>query len=401
MATRAKQKCWRLSLGEYGCRVILFERKPGGTLYREVYVGGKRVAAKKSLKHRDKDRAKADSYKLLATLTSGQEVLTGEQNLTLQTLFDNYIRSPAHLAKKQRTQREDSQRLKRLLTFLGESREVMALSPSDIHRYIEARRYGQCGSNDMPVRARAVAADLVAFNTMLNWGTRERSRQGKVFLQHNPLKGFRLPVEKNPHRPVATFERYVKTRVAIQQLAKKSQSENERARWIKLELALVLVEATGRRLGSVRQLRWEDLDLGNQLSIRWRADADKKGYETVVPLPTELADQLRGFRRRLGAVGGWMFSRESDGAGPMDRHLFNKWLRTAEKKAGVPKLDGGLWHPYRRKWATERKQHPLRDVAEAGGWKDTETLLTCYQQPDSETLLSVMSEPHKLRGGVR
>lgn len=395
-----KKKCWRLSLGEYGCRVILFERTPGSTLYREVYIGGKRVAAKKSLKHRDKDRAKANGYSLLATLTSGQEVLSEGQRLTLQTLFDNYIVSPAHQAKKERTQREDDQRLRRLLAFLGRDRDVMSMSPSDIQRYIEARRRGQCRPAGKPVRARAIGADLVALNTMLNWATRERTAQGQILLQHNPLKGLRLPVEKNPHRPVATFERYVKTRTAIHRLAANSQSEKERARWMKLELALVLVEATGRRLGSVRQLRWEDIELGKQPSIRWRADADKKGYETVVPIPGKLAEELRDFRRRLGAVGGWVFARQSDSVNPMDRHLFDRWLRVAEKKAGVPKLDGGLWHPYRRKWATERKQHPLRDVAEVGGWKDTETLLTCYQQPDSETLLSVMSEPHKLRDGV-
>lgn len=48
------------------------------------------------------------------------------------------------------------------------------------------------------------------------------------------------------------------------------------------------------------------------------------------------------------------------------------------------------------------KHHPLRDVAEAGGWKDTETLLTYYQQPDRETLLAVVNEPKKVReGGVR
>jgi len=29
-------------------------------------------------------------------------------------------------------------------------------------------------------------------------------------------------------------------------------------------------------------------------------------------------------------------------------------------------------------------------------WKDTETLLTCYQQPDAGTLLAVMSEPKKI-----
>jgi hypothetical protein len=81
----------------------------------------------------------------------------------------------------------------------------------------------------------------------------------------------------------------------------------------------------------------------------------------------------------------------------MDRHLFNKWLVVAEETAGLPKLRGSLWHAYRRKWATERKGHPLKDVAEAGGWKDTETLLRCYQQPDSETLLAVMSETRKVR----
>ena len=187
----------------------------------------------------------------------------------------------------------------------------------------------------------------------------------------------------------------------MQQL-QRSASEAERQRWTKMELALVLVEATGRRLSSVRQLRWEDIDLGEQPTIRWRAEADKKGYEAVVPMSAELAAELRDFRPKVGAVGGWIFARESDGSEPMDRHLFNKWLAAAEKAAKLPKLRGSLWHAYRQKWATERKHHPLRDVAEAGGWKDTETLLTCYQQPDRETLLAVVSEPKKVReGGVR
>ncbi len=36
-------------------------------------------------------------------------------------------------------------------------------------------------------------------------------------------------------------------------------------------------------------------------------------------------------------------------------------------------------------------------MAAAGGWKDTDTLLTCYQLPDNDTLLAVMSVEHKVR----
>jgi hypothetical protein len=88
-------------------------------------------------------------------------------------------------------------------------------------------------------------------------------------------------------------------------------------------------------------------------------------------------------RRKLSAVGGSLFS--------------DKWLTVAEQKAKLEKLQGGLWHPYRRKWTTERKYLPLKDVAVVGGWTDTETLLNCYQQADPTTMLAVMSEPTKVR----
>jgi hypothetical protein len=90
---------------------------------------------------------------------------------------------------------------------------------------------------------------------------------------------------------------------------------------------------------------------------------------------------------------------------PWNRKEFDHWLRRAEQAAGVEKLEGGLWHPYRRKWATERKELPLKDVAAVGGWKDVTTLLTCYQHADEATILKVMESPVKLVGrssvGVR
>ena len=59
-------------------------------------------------------------------------------------------------------------------------------------------------------------------------------------------------------------------------------------------------------------------------------------------------------------------------------------------------MPGGLWHPFRRKWATERKHMPTVDVMEAGGWSDRKTMETCYQQADEATLLEVMASPMKL-----
>ena len=214
-------------------------------------------------------------------------------------------------------------------------------------------------------------------------------------LAFDPLFGVRRTRERNPKRPLASIERFQKTRAAMQALAQEAGSDAERTRWLKMELALVLAEATGRRLGSIRQLRWEDVDLGKP-HIRWRAEADKKRKEWVIPIPTALVEELRSSQRRLGAVGGWIFAGERKPDQPMDRHLFDKWLTVAERRAELPKLDGGLWHAYRRKWATERKHLPLKDVAAAGGWNDVDTLLKVYQQPDAHTLLAVMSEPRKV-----
>ena len=37
------------------------------------------------------------------------------------------------------------------------------------------------------------------------------------------------------------------------------------------------------------------------------------------------------------------------------------------------------------------------DVAAAGGWKSTETLRRCYQQPDDATILAVVQGGQELR----
>jgi integrase len=245
------------------------------------------------------------------------------------------------------------------------------------------------------VRRRTVHADLVFLRTMLNWATTVKL-EGEWLLEENPLRGVRFPREPDPRRPVATFERFQAVRQAGQQLAAGAPKVRERDKWIRLELALILAEGTGRRIGSIRQLRWSDLSLGENPSIRWRAEFDKKRKEQVVPIPDALAEEIRAARVRLAAVGdGWVFKQAYKDA-PWAPAQCQEYLRQAEAAATVEKLEGGLWHAYRRKWATERKDMPLKDVAAAGGWKDVTTLLTCYQHADETTMLKVMASPIKL-----
>jgi hypothetical protein len=62
----------------------------------------------------------------------------------------------------------------------------------------------------------------------------------------------------------------------------------------------------------------------------------------------------------------------------------------AEGLAGLPKLVGGVFHPCRRLWSTERKHRVDVDVAAAGGWKDTRALKVSYQQADAPTVFRVV-----------
>lgn len=82
---------------------------------------------------------------------------------------------------------------------------------------------------------------------------------------------------------------------------------------------------------------------------------------------------------------------------PWSRWRARDLLEKAEAAAELEPLAGGDFHPYRRKWATERKHLPVQDVMEAGGWKDRRSLEGSYQQADEETMLAVVSEPRKLR----
>src|SRR5688500_16338539 len=125
---------------------------------------------------------------------------------------------------------------------------------------------------------------------MLRWAVTVRSQSARRLLEHSTLAGIRRPRERNPKRPVATWERYQATSMYIQYLAVNAKSDRAWRKWLRLVLGLTLSDATGRRLGAIRQLKWEDINLIHS-TIRWLADTDKKVKEWVIPIPTSLCEE--------------------------------------------------------------------------------------------------------------
>ena len=205
----------------------------------------------------------------------------------------------------------------------------------------------------------------------------------------DPLAGMTPPKSKEePRSEVATDDRFEKTRVAIRELRDRSVQERGKMRWRRLELALVLAEATGRRMGAVRSLRWDDIDL-ELGSITWRAEHDKKRVKWVVSITQEFVQELKTFAIMLdAALGGFVFPKPSDPSKPMTREYFDQSLRAAEAHASLPKLDGTLWHAYRRRWATGCDAVPQVDAMYAGGWQDAGTFMS-YQKATEQGLLAV------------
>ncbi len=72
-----------------------------------------------------------------------------------------------------------------------------------------------------------------------------------------------------------------------------------------------------------------------------------------------------------------------------------------ENEMWAPLEISGGWHSLRRKFATELKHTPLKDLCYLGGWKEPQTVLKCYQRPDESTMREALEgrKPLKAFGG--
>ncbi|MDQ2666868.1 MAG: hypothetical protein M3Z05_12750 [Gemmatimonadota bacterium] len=405
------RKAWSKTIEEAGVSVRIYERTPGGDLQREYWKPEDGSRQRKSLGHTDRKLGELHMRQLARRiaelkLTGGGDVLTLGQLVRLYTAHRAPNLSPAR-------QRVAEMCAPYFLTHLGDGFELENLGQTQIDSYVIARRTRAVkspkhrGPTSAP-RDGTIRNEINWLKAAVKWARTYKVHGRRLLTIMDPFEGLSLPSERNPRRPVASEDRFQRT-AAIADAVDPSG---------RLACMLQLARYTGRRVNAICQLMASDVFLTRDQAaralaaagmdegqadhmphgaLRWRETHDKLGYLelTAISAPARAAlERYLKLQPRLGSVPLFPSRVHLDRA--LTKIDADYLLRTAEKAAGVPKFDRGLWHPYRRAWASSRKHLPDVDVSKAGGWRDLATMKAAYQQADPATMLkAIENEPDR------
>ncbi len=415
---------WKRTIEAHGVRVRLYQR--GSAIWSAVTVGrtvsksgrSRAEEVRRSFGHSDRKLAELQAKELARTIAESR--LTGLKlgRLSLGQIFAAYDRYKAPSLSGE-WRRAAKTRMAMFEAAWGRDLDVGDLSQTHVDTYVSKRRNcevvppslrrppdddgrpGQGWRKPRPVRDGTLDADFRWLSSVFNWARRHKVNGSRLLIE-NPLHDCKLPKERNPRRPVASHHRYVAT------LEHADESDPQG----RLRCILALARYSGRREGAICQLRLTDLLLSQDGirralaaegmderlaehmphgAIRWSPETDKQGLLFVTPINRQAREELDRYLSRSPRVGDVpLFTAPRDPAEPIRRDTAAHFLLRAERMAGLPKLEGGVFHPYRRLWASERKHLPDVDVASAGGWKDTRALKLSYQHADPATVLAVV-----------
>ena len=365
----------------------IFPDPKTGLFQIEWRENGRRLT--RSLKHPDWRRAKRQADEFAAGFVGpeiGGEAEAKPEPLTLERLFDIYGEEVTP-AKGTHTRQHDRTSMRMFLRFFGRNRDPATLSQRDWDRFIRERRAGRIGPSGKPVSDRTVEYDLKLLIAVLNWGAKSRNERGRLLLDSNPLRGLRMPTEKNPTRVVLAEEEY-------RALLKVSGKVDWR-----FHLALVLAHETGHRIGAICQLRWSDIGFEGR-TILWRAEHDKSGYEHITPVTVEALDALQEVRAMNIATGeAPVLPAPKNPLAAVGAARLHAWWQKAQILAELDPMPGRGWHSLRRKFASDLMDQPLKVLCELGGWKTAKTVLQCYQRPDERQLRKALEDRRRARNG--
>ena len=289
----------------------------------------------------------------------------------------------------------------------GAGFEISNLSPSNVARFVTDRRSGALapqlrGRESAGVRAGTIDGDFRWLRSVFNFARHHKVDGGRRLLPVDPLddlpawpkeKNSPWPKEKNKRKPVASEERYTRTQEHTDTV-----DPNGRLRCI-----LALARFTGRRESAICGLRVNDVLRDNAAvakelagagmderiaghmphgAIRWSDETDKEGFLFIAPLSEQAREEIDRYLRKNPRVGDVpLFPAARNGLKAIRRDVAARWLIKAEEKAKLPKLKRGVYHPYRRLWASERKALPSKDVATPAAGKTSRQCSAAMSSP--------------------
>ena len=399
----ARKKRWSKIIEELGVQVRIYERANSSSLWYSVTRSGRKH--RKSLKTPDRALAEIRAESIAQKLALAS--LTGDalRSPTLRHVFELYRQEKLPLLSEGRRRFAETH-LELFARAWGTDLEVSNLSPSHVTRYVAARRSGALSPNlngreVTGVRDGTIDGDFRWLRSVFHFARRHKVA-GRPALPANPLEDLTWPKEKNPQKPIASHERYIRTQ-------EHTDAVDPAGR---LRCILALAKLTGRRESAICGLRAndvlrDDVAVAKELAeagmderlashmphgaIRWSDETDKEGFLFIAPLSEQAREEVDRYLRKSPRVGDVpLFPAARNGQKAIRRDVAARRLLEAENRAKLPKLRRGVFHPYRRLWASERKTFPSKDVAHAGGWKDIETMLGSYVQSDAATVLRVV-----------
>jgi integrase len=360
----------------------VFTHKKSGVLYLEWYApdaNGRQTARTRSLGHTNRNEAKAAAEALAADMRHHGPPAPTAGPLVLGTLFDIF---EAAMKAVGRHRAVYGRCRKRFTAFFGAQCAVPGLDEHEVERYVHARQAGTLvvdGKALAPVRARAIEEELTVLRTVLRWATRKRTETGARLLAEMPVLVWNIPSEANPRRPMLSADEFTQMRAKAWEIDPR------------LWVALVVCHETGRRLNSVRQLRWSDVDLTGH-TFTWRPETEKNGIGSTTPMTDAAREALTRYRKHVGGIGDAYLFPGRDRSTPLRRDQFYLWWGQCRAAAELPATKRAGFHTLRRKLASDLATAPLAMVKALGGWKHPHVVVSIYQQPTVDQQRAILDK---------
>lgn len=430
-------------------------RKPNGTYHRRHTVFVREIktgATSKEVRQRSLGTAELPRALQLAKeflrrvtwekrgVTSSEAALPAEAvsaaelrgQTTVADAIERYIASDDLCKLSAKTQSSYRSALAALAASLGPTQVLECVGPGDLKRHCEKRllpgfryrpvtRYGNWGQREIvkekAVFERTINSDLTTFAILWNWCMR-------TMVRGEPLVSVPMPAvprfhgADDEHRPTASSGRSealmtfldkqiedLSDRMKNSSGMSRQETDNLRfalRRALYARLGLVLAGLFGVRRSSIASLRWEDVDLksvktdeGPRITFLAKNTAGGRPIRHPALIPAEVFPMLELLFYTLGSLGvsEYVFPQATTPSKHVAPDELGKWLDEATADAGLPKLKGGVWHPFRRGWAQALLAlgWDAQQVAKYGGWKDVATFHRCYalRLPETEKAIIV------------